>query len=78
MVYCAGKPIESVVYCLYNHPRRGDYSGGTNFQNNRLAFCQCVRRGNQFNERKCHPEEYKTRHKVRNDILQRKNVKIVP
>ena len=30
-----------VIIC-YNHLRRGDYSGRTNFQNNRLARCQCV------------------------------------
>ena len=34
-----------VIFC-YNHLRRGDYSGSTDFQNNRLALCQCVRRGN--------------------------------
>ena len=30
-----------VIFC-YNHLRRGDYSGRTNFQNNHLALCQCV------------------------------------
>ena len=33
---------ENVVTFRYNHLRRGDYSGRTNFQNNRLALCQCV------------------------------------
>ena len=28
----------------YNHLRRGDYSGRTNFQNNRLALRQCLKR----------------------------------
>ena len=27
-----------VIFC-YNHLRRGDYSGRTNFQNGRLALC---------------------------------------
>ena len=35
---------ENSVIFRYNHLRRGDYSGRTNFQNNRLALCQCVRR----------------------------------
>ena len=35
---------ENGVIFRYNHLCRGDYSGRTNFQNNRLAFCQCVRR----------------------------------
>ena len=34
-----------VIFC-YNHVRRGDYSGRTNFQNSRLALCQCIWRGN--------------------------------
>ena len=62
---------ENGVIFRYNHLRRGDYSGRTNFQNSRLALCQCAWRGNYFNERKCHFEEYQTRHKVRNDTLQR-------
>jgi len=62
------RPHPPSASALYRVP---DYSGRTNFQNNRLALCQCVRRGNSFNERKCHSEEYKTRHKVRNDTLQR-------
>ena len=36
--------VENSVIFRYNHLRRGDYSGRTNFQNNRLALCQCVRR----------------------------------
>ena len=35
---------ENSVIFRYNHLRRGDYSWRTNFQNNRLALCQCVRR----------------------------------
>ena len=35
---------ENGVIFRYNHLCRGDYSGRTNFQNNRLALCQCVRR----------------------------------
>ena len=35
---------ENSVIFRYNHLRRGDYSGRTNFQNNRLALCQCVLR----------------------------------
>ena len=35
---------ENSVIFHYNHLRRGDYSGRTNFQNNRPALCQCVRR----------------------------------
>ena len=35
---------ENSVIFRYNHLCRGDYSGRTNFQNNRLALCQCVRR----------------------------------
>ena len=30
------------VIFRYNHLRRGDYSGRTNFQNGRLALCQCI------------------------------------
>ena len=35
---------ENGVIFHYNHLRRGDYSGRTNFLNNRLALSQCVRR----------------------------------
>ena len=31
---------ENGVIFRCNHPRRGDYSERTNFQNNRLALCQ--------------------------------------
>ena len=37
---------ENGVIFRYNHLRRGDYSGRTNFQNSRLALCQCIGRGN--------------------------------
>ena len=30
---------ENGVIFRYNHLRRGDYSGGTNFQNGRFALC---------------------------------------
>ena len=60
---------ENGVIFRYNHLHRGDYSRRSNFQNNRLSLCQCVQRENSFNERKCHSEEYKTRHKIRNDTL---------
>ena len=30
------------VIFRYNHLRRGDYSGRTNFQNGRLALCWCI------------------------------------
>ena len=33
---------ENVVIFRFNHLRRGDYSGRTNFQNSRLALCQCI------------------------------------
>ena len=33
---------ENGVIFRYNHLRRGDYSGRTNFQNSRLAFCQYI------------------------------------
>ena len=41
---------ENGVIFLYNHLRRGDYSGRTNFQNSHLALCQCIWRGNLLNE----------------------------
>ena len=34
---------ENGVIFRYNHLRRGDYSGRTNFQNSRLPFCQCMK-----------------------------------
>ena len=34
--------VENGVIFRYNHLRRGDYSGRTNFQNSRLALCQCI------------------------------------
>ena len=37
---------ENGVIFLYNHLRRGDYSGRTNFQNCRHALCRCVFSGN--------------------------------
>ena len=37
---------ENGVIFRYNHLRRGDYSGRTNFQNSRLTFCQYISRGN--------------------------------
>ena len=37
---------ENGVIFRYNHLRGGDYSGRTNFQNRRLALCQCIWRGN--------------------------------
>ena len=37
---------ENGVIFRYNHLRRGDYRGRTNFQNSRLAFCQYIWRGN--------------------------------
>ena len=61
---------ENGVIFRYNHLRRGDYSGRTNFQNSRLVLCH-VSEEEINNERKCHCEEYQTRHKVRNDNLQR-------
>ena len=33
---------ENGVIFRYNHLRRGDYSGRTNFQNSRLSLRQCV------------------------------------
>ena len=33
---------ENGVIFRYNHLRRDDYSGRTNFQNSRLALCQCI------------------------------------
>ena len=33
---------ENGVIFRYNHLRRGDYSGSTNFQNSRLAFCKYI------------------------------------
>ena len=33
---------ENDVIFRYNHLRRGDYSGRTNFQNSGLALCQCI------------------------------------
>jgi len=48
---------ENGVIFRYNHLRKGEYSGRTNFLN--------------LMKRKCHSEEYETRHKVRNDTLQR-------
>ena len=33
---------ENGVIFRYNHLRRGDYSGKTTFQNNRLVLCQCA------------------------------------
>ena len=33
---------ENGIIFRYNHLRRGDYSGRTNFQNSRLALCQCI------------------------------------
>ena len=33
---------ENGVILRFNHLRRGDYSGRTNFQNSRLALCQCI------------------------------------
>ena len=33
---------EDGVIFRYNHLRRGDYSGRTNFQNSHLTLCQCI------------------------------------
>ena len=38
--------VENDVIFNYNHLQRGDYSGRTNFQHSRLAFCRCVWRNN--------------------------------
>ena len=35
---------ENGVIFRYNHLREGDYSGRANFQNNRLALYQCLKR----------------------------------
>ena len=34
--------ILALSLAVYNHLRRGDYSGMANFQNNRLGLCQCA------------------------------------
>ena len=52
-------------------------AGGQIFK---IAASRCVNVSEDeinLNERKCHSEEYQTRHKVRNDTLQRQDVKIV-
>ena len=60
---------ENGVIFRYNYLRRGDYRERTNFQMATSRFVDVSEE--EIYERKCHSEEYQTRHKVRNDPLQR-------
>ena len=60
------------VIFRYNYLRRGDFSGRTNFLKMAASrFVDVSEEENEFNEGKCHSEEYQTRYKVRNDSYQR-------